>query len=163
VRQVANEPWVSMRAYARHRGVSHRAVAKAIEAGRIAAVKRDERGYVVGIDLLKADGEWTRGPSAERHSHRLDLGISPPAAAKLGAFALGLLSDDSRPPEFAIASHLRDRLLAFPSRVAVELAAESDPARICEKLQCEIQSALSEVSAQLNAGTPPADWERSGQ
>lgn len=45
---------LSIRAYARHRGVSHVAVQKAIKAGRIAA---EADGT---IDPVKADAAWTR-------------------------------------------------------------------------------------------------------
>jgi hypothetical protein len=51
--------WLSLRAYARSRGVRLAAVQKAIESGRVTAVQRDEiTGYLKGIDPEIADREW---------------------------------------------------------------------------------------------------------
>jgi len=81
--------WISMRAYARHRSVTHRAVAKAIEAGRITAVKRDERGRVVGIDAARADLEWLRNTDPLEAAKNgkvtaVPLGAMPAGAAPAG-------------------------------------------------------------------------------
>ena len=51
---------VSIRAYARHRGVSHAAIQKAIAAGRIAA---EPDGT---IDPAKADADWSANTGAAR-------------------------------------------------------------------------------------------------
>lgn len=52
---------VSLRAYARHRGVSATAVHRAIESGRLSqCVKRAAGGKFIGItDIALADREWT--------------------------------------------------------------------------------------------------------
>lgn len=62
---------LSIRAYARHRGVSHTAVAKAIKAGRI-SVEPDGK-----IDPAKADAQWARNTLP---SQNLNTGAAKPAA-----------------------------------------------------------------------------------
>jgi phage terminase Nu1 subunit (DNA packaging protein) len=53
---------LSVRAYARRRGVSHTAVSKAIDSGRLKlSVVRDERGQPKIADPALADREWTAG------------------------------------------------------------------------------------------------------
>ncbi len=49
---------VSLKGYARHRGVSPAAVQRAIRSGRLTAATRDDRGWW-RIDVDKADAEWT--------------------------------------------------------------------------------------------------------
>src|ERR1051326_7764278 len=59
---------VSLRAYARHRGVSLGAVQKAIKAGRIQKTSSGQ------IDVEAADAQWERNtaprPSGERHQQK---------------------------------------------------------------------------------------------
>lgn len=52
--------WMSLRAYARHRGDALSAVQKAIANKRVseAAVRRDDTGRLIGIDQELADREW---------------------------------------------------------------------------------------------------------
>lgn len=50
--------WMSLREYARRRGVSLYAVQTAIASGRVTAVRRDEAGKVVAIDAVAADAQW---------------------------------------------------------------------------------------------------------
>lgn len=53
---------ISLRAYARHRGVSAMAVSKAVAAGRLrASVTRDEHGQPKIADVALADQEWDAG------------------------------------------------------------------------------------------------------
>lgn len=52
------ENWVSLREFARNRGVRLSAVQKAIESGRVTAVKRDEKGRLKAIELNRAMAEW---------------------------------------------------------------------------------------------------------
>lgn len=56
-------PIMSQRGYARHRGVAHRAVQKAIESGRITTVDGTPGGK---IDSAVADRQWAENTS---HSH----------------------------------------------------------------------------------------------
>ena len=62
---------LSIRAYAQHRGVSHTAVAKAIQAGRIS---KEPDGT---IDPVKADAQWARNTLP---SQNLNTGAPKPAA-----------------------------------------------------------------------------------
>jgi hypothetical protein len=66
--------WVSLRAYAKHRGVRLSAVQKAIETKRVTAVTRREDGRITGIDQDLADQQWA-------------LNTDPAEAAKNGKFA----------------------------------------------------------------------------
>ena len=61
---------LSIRAYAQHRGVSHTAVAKAIQAGRISAEPDGK------IDPAKADAQWARNTLP---SQNLNTGAVKPA------------------------------------------------------------------------------------
>ena len=61
---------LSIRAYAQHRGVSHTAVAKAIQAGRIS---KEPDGT---IDPVKADAQWVRNTLP---SQNLNTGAVKPA------------------------------------------------------------------------------------
>jgi len=65
------EEWVSLREFARRRGVELRAVQKAIESGRVTAVKRDEKGRLAAIEVAAATMQW-------------DTNTDPVAAAKSG-------------------------------------------------------------------------------
>lgn len=145
---------LSIRAYARHRGVSHVAVKKAIDAGRIS---QEADGK---IDPDKADREWAqntlqpRVPARKKvadsavSSARQAVGGSPaPEAGKgmtllhaktasevvkaqLGKARLaqikGELVDRSQAIAhvFALARAERDALLNWPAQIAAELAAE---------------------------------------
>lgn len=65
--------WISLRAYARHRGCTLHAVQKAIESGRVTAIVRSDDDRVVGIDQTLADQQWA-------------LNTDPAEAAKNGKF-----------------------------------------------------------------------------
>jgi len=79
---------LSQRAYARHRGVTHRAVQKAIKAGRITT---NSDGT---IDAARADAQWTANTDpagAARHELNeenekspQDAGLTPPSGAGAG-------------------------------------------------------------------------------
>ena len=62
---------ISIRAYARHRGVSHVSVMKAMEAGRIAAESDGS------IDPVRADRDWLVNTTQPKH------GMKPVAAASV--------------------------------------------------------------------------------
>lgn len=50
--------WMSLRAYSRHRGVALSAVQKAIDSGRVTAVRRKEGGRLKAIEAIAADSQW---------------------------------------------------------------------------------------------------------
>ena len=72
---------LSIRAYARHRGVSHVAVMRAIKAGRV-PVEADGT-----IDPAKADAAWQRStdPAKVRSKPKLSESLRPVADAALGS------------------------------------------------------------------------------
>lgn len=76
--------WISLRAYARHRKVALSAVQKAIEAGRVTAVRRDEKGRCTGIDAALADQQWQQhtDPAEAAKNGKSTL---PPAGAAIDA------------------------------------------------------------------------------
>jgi hypothetical protein len=143
---------LSIRAYARHRGVSHVAVKKAIDAGRITA-EADGK-----IDPDKADRQWahnTLQPKAPvtKPVSASSLTVGPGASGESGAPATGMtlvhaktanevlkaqlgkvrlsqmkgeLVDRSQAIThvFALARAERDALLNWPAQIAADLAAE---------------------------------------
>lgn len=73
------EEWISLRAYARHRGVTLSAVQKAIESRRITAI-REKGGRVTGVEKNQADQQWAaRTDPAE--AARSGTFIAPPGPA----------------------------------------------------------------------------------
>jgi len=78
----AAEQWVSLRAYARHRGVALSAVQKAIASGRVTAVKKDGT-RIVGIDLVAADGQWLENTDPDQAARTKGLPESSLPAAPL--------------------------------------------------------------------------------
>jgi len=63
---------VSLRAYARRRGVALAAVQYAIKTGHVTAVSRDETGKLIGIHPVLADAQWaanTDPEAAYTHGH----------------------------------------------------------------------------------------------
>lgn len=80
--------WMSLRAYARHRGDALSAVQKAIKDGRVteAAVKRGEGGRLTAIDREQADIDWAKN-------------TDPNEALKNGKWPAGHVTDSHTPPE----------------------------------------------------------------
>jgi hypothetical protein len=173
---------VSLRAYAKHRGVSLRAVQKAIQSGRIRPTPEGK------LDPAQADADWERntGPRAGRsiavpspppRPPAQPSAAEPPRAELGGAGVLDyararaihehykarkakleyeeklgkLLSRD----EVTVAAFnrfrtFRDGMLNIPDRVAAQLAAETDPAKVHEVLRTEIRKALLEFADSTN-------------
>jgi hypothetical protein len=77
------QEWMSLRAYARHRGVALSAVQKAIESRRVTAI-REEGGRITGIERNLADEQWTKNtdPVEAARNGKLDqasLQLSAPS------------------------------------------------------------------------------------
>ncbi len=142
---------VSIRSYARHRGVSHTAVQKAIAAGRISTLRDGS------IDATAADVEWERntfyprpgGDSAEFNKTRT---VHEHYRARLAKLAyeekVGTLVSKTEVQAAAFREYrrFRDRVLNIPDRVAAQFAAETDEARVHEILKQEIRKALNEYA-----------------
>lgn len=100
-----NDSGISVRAYARHRGVTHRAVQNAITKGRlVGSVGRGSRGPTI-VDVILADHEWDRNTDLTRAPVRTKVRedarcrggdmVSPPVADiqdALGSVPHGKLS-----------------------------------------------------------------------
>jgi hypothetical protein len=147
---------MTIREYARHRGVSHTAVRKAIASCRIELEPDDT------IDPVKADAMWenrtrtdvnpkpTGGP--DYHQARA---VKETYAAKLAKLEYEIKTGKLLPKDevdvchFNRARELRDRMQMIPRRVAARLAAETDPRTVEDVLDTEIREALVDLS------TPP--------
>jgi hypothetical protein len=142
---------ISIRAYARHRGVSHTAVEKAIAAGRISTLPDG------GIDSAVADVEWAQntfypqagGGNAEFAKARA---VHEHYRARLAKLAYdekaGTLVSKAEVQTAAFNEYrrFRDVMLGIPDRVSAMLAAETDAARVYDILAGEIRRALNDYA-----------------
>jgi hypothetical protein len=165
---------MNVSAYARHRGVSHVAVLKAIKAGRIA---KEADGT---IDPVKADAAWggNTNPAQQRKPAKESTGkierpIDPPSNtvginsgpsyaqsraikeaynARLAKLEYeeksGALvrTDSVKVSWFNVLRVLRDRTLNLPDRLAPLLASETDPKLVRELLDTELRQILNDVA-----------------
>ena len=92
----ASDEWISLREFARRRSVALAAVQKAIESGRVTAVRRNAAGRLVGIAAQLATDEWNRNTDpveAAKSGKSLDtpakgagsLNLEPPAPSSPAA------------------------------------------------------------------------------
>ncbi len=147
---------MSQRMYAKYRGVSHRAVQKAIRSGRIVA-EPDGR-----IDAIRADAMWsafTRPRGAPPSPEDLE-------AAQARAKAMLILQtyrakmeklryevetgklvsvEKVRADVFGLARCCRDRMLGLPDRLAPRVTGLTDAAEIERILTDEIRIACREL------------------
>ena len=148
---------MGLREYARHKGVTHRAVQKALRTGRIVAEANGR------IDAGRADSLWsanTRPCSASPGSYDTEAGRAYAQARMVLEHVrakreklqyeveAGVLisADRVRADTFALGRRARDRVLAIPARLAPVLAAISDPAE-CERLfAAELSRACEELT-----------------
>jgi hypothetical protein len=166
---------VSLRGYARHRGVSLKAVQKAIQSGRIQTTPEGK------VDVESADANWQRNtaprptappaPSVVRPVHQV-LGDAPKpdlsltsgleysrarAVTETYRAKLAKMEFEERSEklinrdEVQVSAYnkfrtFRDGMLNLPDRLAAVLAAESDPAKVHEILTTEIRKALLDYS-----------------
>ena len=155
-------------AYARHRGVSHVAVLKALKAGRIA---KETDGT---IDPVKADALWNKNtsPAQQRKASKqpaVERPVETPAVSNGPSYAQsraikeaynarlakleyeeksGILvrTDTVKVSWFNVLRVLRDRTLNLPDRLAPILAAEMDPKQVRELLDTELRQILNDVA-----------------
>jgi hypothetical protein len=166
---------LSITAYARHRGVSHVAVLKAIKAGRI---EKEADGT---IDPAKADAAWARNTNQaqqrkaakqsepQRNEAEAEAPVGPPIVNSGPSFAqsraikeaynarLAKLSyeeksgalvrtDNVKVAWFNTLRVVRDRTLNLPDRLAPILAAETDPKVVREMLEEELRIILNDAA-----------------
>jgi pyruvate/2-oxoglutarate dehydrogenase complex dihydrolipoamide acyltransferase (E2) component len=159
-------PLLSLRAYAKHRGVSLAAVQKAIHSGRITPTADGL------IDSDRADAEWNaktrpgqRQPKAAAAVPREPAEAPPGGLDYFRARAIResylarlakiefeertakLVSrDEVQVAAFTRGRTVRDNLLNIPDRLAATLAAETDVDRVHHLLSVEIRKALEELA-----------------
>ncbi len=157
-------PQVSLRQYAKHRGVSHTAVEKAVKQGRIRLTPEGK------IDVEAADREWSRnsspvnaprpvsrapeahdgaahGPTYAQSRAVRELYLARLAKIEFEERASKLVSrDEVTVAAFTRARTVRDNLLNIPDRLSAMLAAESDPTQVHQILSDEIRKVLIELS-----------------
>ncbi|MBE0658622.1 MAG: hypothetical protein IH602_13100 [Bryobacteraceae bacterium] len=166
---------LSLRAYAKHRGVSLAAVQKAIKSGRIATTADGS------IDSDRADADWSAKtrPGQKRRAPAPAIVapvvpyVEPPRSDPGGAGGLDyfrarairesylarlakiefeeksakLVSrDEVQIAAFTKARTVRDSLLNIPDRLAATLAAEADADNVHQMLTVEIRKALDELA-----------------
>jgi hypothetical protein len=164
-------PVLSLRAYAKHRGVSLTAVQKAIHSGRISTTADGK------IDSDRADTEWKaktrpgqrRAPRATQAAPLPDpIRTEPVGAGGLDYFRARAIRenylarlakiefeektaklvsrDEVQVAAFTKARTVRDNLLNIPDRLAATLAAEPDADKVHQTLTGEIRKALDELA-----------------
>ena len=170
---------ISLREYGRRRGVSHVAVQRAVNSGRISTVDGK-------IDPALADREWRENTDQSKPRNRITgspkharapgepsepidfggaeggngtaTGYARARAARevyqaqLAKMELdrqrGILvrADEVKVGAFNMARKARDQLIAFPERVAANLAATQDPAEVQRILEEEIERICQEIA-----------------
>ena len=158
-------PVLSLRAYAKHRGVSLTAVQKAIHSGRISTTADGK------IDSDRADTEWkAKTRPGQRRTPRPTAAPSPEPTgvggldyfraravrenylARLAKIefeektAKLISRDEVQVAAFTKGRTARDNLLNIPDRVAATVAAESDADLVHQILTEEIRKALDELA-----------------
>lgn len=164
---------VSIREYAKLRGVSHTAVQKAIRSGRLAKaiVRQDEKITIIDSEL--ADVEWPKGMSGQEVETRVGMDPEPQpqgvtvdkvastyqqSRAAREAFNAKLAklefdeksgrlvsAEEVKAEAFKRARSTRDAMLNIPDRVSAELAVETDQFKVHARLKEEILKALESL------------------
>ena len=153
---------LGLRAYSRHRGVTLRAVQKAVAAGRISAPVDDLGRY--RIDPVKADQEWSESthprfdnsPEAEAYRQARNRRIY--FQAKLLELEVIRRSSELVSAELVrraqqkIYEEISKALRAFPQRIALALGVEPDDGRVASILEPEIERIIENL--RLGFGIP---------
>ena len=152
-------PRVSVRAFARELDVSHTAVQKAIESGRLQkSVDRDGRGRPFVADVSLAKKEWADGATKARNNGSGSSTLLQVQTAVARERARGLRLQNqmkegevvnasrARQEAFDAARTVRDNVLNVPDRVSAELASETDASRVHARLSAELQLALETIA-----------------
>lgn len=147
---------LSLRAYAKHRGVNLQAVQDALKYGRITKAKDGK------IDPRKADVDWEKNtnPAKARgsKSDSVDTGNYLKAKAVKEAYEAQLAkleyeekvgklinAEKVKLQAFEIARLTRDAVLNIPDRISAELVGITDQATMHSILTKELTNALQEI------------------
>ncbi|MCL4796494.1 MAG: hypothetical protein KJZ84_18160 [Bryobacteraceae bacterium] len=162
-------PLLSLRGYAKHRGVSLSAVQKAIKSGRIVTTGDGQ------IDSVQADATWEKRTRPGQKKRAEERAVVPAPEAPRADSAGGLdyfkarairesylarlakiefeertaklvSRDEVQVAAFTKARTVRDSLLNLPDRLAALLAAETEAGTVHEILTMEIRRALDELA-----------------
>jgi hypothetical protein len=166
------EEWMSLRAYARYRGVALSAVQKAIETRRVTAI-REEGGRITGIERHQADEQWGKNtdPVEAARNGKLgapasvptpglasaDVKTDPAAAAAVGSAAgAGAPNGEAAPGggEMAPSGDQGDYLAARAKREGyLAKRAELDYLEQIERLvpSEEVEREVAEIFSQLKS------------
>lgn len=152
---------LSMRGYAKHRGVSVQAVSRAVKEGRI-KLTRDKK-----IDVAKADKEWEANTQKQAGSDTavIATGLPTYAESRAAREAYAALREKQEyelrartlVPRDQVLKMLqtiigtaRATLLSLPTALAPVLAIESTERKCQEILQASIHEALHELTDSRN-------------
>ena len=157
---------MSLRAYARHRGVALNAIQAALASGRIQAEKEGDKLRIdpAAADLALAENtdfskQGRKAPGADDAASRPAPGTFASSRAEREAYQAKLKKlefeersgklvdiDEVRREAFELARAVRNALTAIPDRISAQLAAEVNPHRVHELLAEEIRKALEELA-----------------
>lgn len=154
--------------YAKHRGVSHVAVIKAIKAGRIT---KEADG---SIDPDKADAEWEQNTDISRNPRKATRTAPPDGVMQQGpdytvsravreAYTARLAkleyeekvgtlikAEEVKMTWFNTLRIIRDRVLQMPDRMASTLAAETDAGLIKATMDAELRRILDDAANEID-------------
>lgn len=122
--------WVSLRRFARERGVTLGAVQKAIESGRVTAVQRKENGRLCAIDLVEASLQWdsrTDPTEAARSGAPIAPGVPASAALPAAATQPDLLAGAAADTTVAQSAPAKAAKPAAPAAPPGQAAASGEP------------------------------------
>lgn len=115
--------WLSLRAYAKHRGCALSAVQRAIESGRLSkSVARDGRGSPKITDAAAADAEWSATTKDNRVPLAVQLMRPPPPPAPRAPADDGDASEEDgtdAPPDRALSAARREAAEADLAEIKV--------------------------------------------
>jgi hypothetical protein len=152
---------ISARQYAKHRGVSHTAVQKALRDGRIPASNGK-------IDPVAADAAWKANTDPSKQTGSI---AEPAAGSAKGSYATSravresylarlakleyeekagrlVSADEVRITTFNLARSARNMLLALPDRLAPILAAMTSAREVHALLMTELRRVCEEISGE---------------
>jgi hypothetical protein len=159
---------VSLRAFAKVLGVSHPAVRKAVAAGRLSTlvVGKNGRGQPVILNVEAARLEWEanaskptkpgKGGAASLASVQRDIGLERKEKLRFendlrrGRY---VLLEDAKKEAFEAERIIREGVLNLATRLAPELAAETDPHHVFVLLDRELRAALGRIADDLEAAS----------